>query len=368
MNSKKAILFSVALFSLVSCGNHVVGSSQKSDNVCSEVFVTPENANSVFAGDKDDIYCWKTECGSIRCARWIRNADGKWPELKTFQYFQEGMSTSLNEMAGFIAEREEYSARSYYVFMLPSTMDEEQYLAFKNCPYAYICQEQVVYEGLGLLEQYDKSKKYGLIHESDYYLFNAGSINDRRDILLSDAVFIDQYAIITRGATNYIFTFDGNVVVEHIDIPFVMFDSSAVDKTVGLSLSGLVEKIGAPSFLSNEGETALDYVCSETVYRFSLVKSEGQLIVSSVERMGFWAAFVGKQKDRIFSTELLSRLPSTPSAASLVRILGKPSLKGRTSGVPYYVYRLDDNSYLSAGFLMYPLGFDGSSDMYSPIG
>ena len=57
MNSKKAILFSVALFSLVSCGHHVTGSSEKPDNVCSEVFVTPENANSVFAGDKDDIYC-----------------------------------------------------------------------------------------------------------------------------------------------------------------------------------------------------------------------------------------------------------------------------------------------------------------------
>lgn len=367
MKYQRLLLTAVVSLILCSCAHvddssSAVSCSSEPLSVCSYGASTPDSAKNVFSGDKRDIYCWPDECGSLRCARWIRNRDATWPGIETFQYFQNEMSTSLEEMAEIIPANARSSGDVYYVFSIPSHFNEGDLLSLKSCPYAYICQDEDVYRKMGLQAAYEMAVNDGLIHAPE----EIGSLDEASIRGRNDALHFEAFSVVTVNDVNHVFSFVGSALKDHLELSFKMFDPEKGELCANshVSFVGLITEIGCPSFVSDEGEMSCDYIFGGEIYRFNFAYEGGSLVVSSMEKDRVFNTLLSKDARKTVDANSVDKLPQYPSLATLIRTLGKPSNKCHTSGIPYYAYKLNDGQYFAVGLVSYPYGFDGNQRGY----
>ena len=299
------------------------------------------------------VYCWKDGCEAYKCVSLKATLGDNFPLLSSLIEAQSGLSCSLEDMAAILSTKTGSSGLVNAVFEISAHMDESSYAAFAACPYTYICQDHEVYTKLGLQETYEYGIDCGYVFEDGRKGLPQDSDISRAALKEFDALFFGDYAVVTLGAVNHLFTFSSEMLSSHEEIPFVLFDGGKANEAVGLDFKGLIQKYGCPAFLSEDNQEGVDYIYGNRAYRFAFSANA----VSAVSELSINSALVVEDENKMLSASDASAFPSKASIGTIIKKFGKPTF-GFNRSVPSFAYRLENGKYLKFLMVSYSCRFD----------
>ncbi len=361
---KFKLIIGLASLLLGSCsfgGGNGDSSFQGGSNVSSKPIAICDRSSSLADSERERlslmagnyVYCWKDECGTYKCVSFKATLNDDLPSLSRLTEAQAGLSCSLEDMAGIYSSKTGSDALVNAVFEIDAHMDEDSYAAFVACPYAHFCQDHEVYTKLGLQETYEYGLDCGYVFEAGQKRLPKDNDIGRAALKEFDALFFCDYAVVTLGAVNHLFTFSGEMLSSHEEIPFVLFDGGKANEAVGLDFKGLIQKYGSPAFLSENGQEGVDYIYGNRAYRFLFSANA----VSAVSELSINSALVGEDENKMLSASDASSFPSKASIGTIIKRFGKPTFDLKTS-VPSFAYRLENGKYLKFLMVSYSCRFD----------
>ncbi|MBP5091237.1 MAG: hypothetical protein J6328_01585 [Bacilli bacterium] len=275
-----------------------------------------------------------------------------------FEKIEKGYSLTLDEAAGLI-KKNDNGRQYYYVFEVEERMDIDEILEYERCPYLHFSRDKDLYSRLGLEESYEWAKAIGYLEPTphvDFSNYQSMSISDLKQL---DTMFFGEYAVTTIGDTNHIFIMDGEKLVGHTEVPFVLFKKNKLEEAIGLGFIDLVRKLGVPSFASGDGECAVDYMSGYSVYRLRFDFSSSRLIVSDYELIPSITRAIraDEEKEEVDASLALS-FRDYASLESLIRKVGKNVSRCPSTSALHYALFLNDGTYLTFSTWQYDIDFD----------
>ncbi len=327
MNQRKIFMAISLLALLASCD---VSAHPSSSISSSKTSVCEEELNYSLDPNLDEVrekqigifvYCWKTKCDSWNCVAlkstfddtdktydlysWLKRGQSEFalPPEKLCQEFQKGSWDPLED---------------FVVFEIPADLTKADFDSMKRCPYAYISNDQDLYNSLGLSKAYQFAKEVGYI---------APTLQDdehitRAYLKTNGAFFYDDYICINDNKNSHVFRFENETIKNHQAFPRRTFDAAAAENAIGSSFVELIQKYGIPSFVEKANSKNLDYICSQGKEICRLTMIDGR--VDSFATMPFEDGFLIGDESKNLDEGDVSESLLLLSFEELVRKLGKP--------------------------------------------
>ncbi len=366
MNKSEMLNLLICCVSLASCSTQVAVESShvSSSSICVDDSGTHPAAASFFSKhDGGYVYIWRNQCGAVRCYfDWETFGDPGFKLSLGVPAYSTYLSCTLEEMRSVLAETS-YFKRGLYigVFEIPYVLGDGITEQIANDPYPYICNDKSVYEKLGLDYCYDIAESYGYfdLFAADY-LADKNSVNKEELNRFTPLCFKD-YVVVTSTSENHIFRFDGETMISHERKGFVFFDATKKDESIGGSFENMIGALGCPDYVSEDG-ASVDYIDNQYVYRYWLNDNGGNVSVARVEQLSRYKAIHDNRPEKKLPASIAKETHDYMTIAKMIRKLGKPTARVKTSGNLMYAYTLDDGTALTFNTYSVGLTYERNGD------